>query len=592
MVFHLPLRQTEGFLRSLADHLQVDLPVPDHTTLSRRARRLGTIPFGCVATFQKRQESDWSSRPGSVSCRHLEQVVDELNLSPHIRTAHPPRLPLPDHVHGRVALDRSPRRLKLTKPLLGFHASFNRSMILLQDVVHVLDWPVAATASQESCLFHPRNCRAVETGLVRVDDAGLRMRRISPRLAEQACGRSGIAPPREHEVDRGAAGIDGSVEGAPTALDTNVGLIDTPGRIGWLEMTAQPFLQFGTVALDPVPNCRVVHFQAALAEQLFDIAERERIPKVPAHGAQNQLGLGLSPLKDRRSDCLLHDLFRLPAAVGQSCNTTNRADRRLRRVAGKSARIDAEAAARSVLAGQATATPKTADGAVEMIRQLTVARDTAVKARPAAMNTLKPISVNAPSVGREPLHGLTAQRLLARCAALRPGRLDTPTASAQYTLRALARRWFALAEEIATHDRHLARLTTETSPTLRAGFGVGANSAAEFLIVFGDNPERIRSEAAVAKRCGACPIPASSGRTTGRHRLYRGGHRQANAALYRSVIVRMRYHQPTVDYVVRRTADDRTKREIIRCLKRFLAREIYQRVMTDFRARRDVAHAA
>ena len=86
---------------------------------------------------------------------HLEQVVDELNLSPHIRTAHPPRLPLPDHVHGLVALDRSPRRLKLTKSLLGFHASFDRSMILLQDVVQVLDWPVAATASQESFLFHP-----------------------------------------------------------------------------------------------------------------------------------------------------------------------------------------------------------------------------------------------------------------------------------------------------------------------------------------------------------------------------------------------------------------------------------------------------
>ena len=285
-------------------------------------------------------------------------------------------------------------------------------------------------------------------------------------------------------------------------------------------------------------------------------------------------------------------LARAVRRAGPRVVEVNRADRRLRRVAGKSDRIDAEAAARSVLAGQATATPKTADGAVEMIRQLKVARDTAVKARTAAMNTLKPISVNAPSVVREPLHGLTAPRLLARCAALRPGRLDTPTVSAKDTLRALARRWFALAEEIATHDRYLARLTTETSPTLRAGFGVGANSAAEFLIVFGDNPERIRSEAAFAKLCGACPIPASSGRTTGRHRLYRGGHRQANAALYRSVIVRMRYHQPTADDVVRRTADGRTKREIIRCLKRFLAREIYQRVMTDFRARRDVAHAA
>ena len=285
-------------------------------------------------------------------------------------------------------------------------------------------------------------------------------------------------------------------------------------------------------------------------------------------------------------------LARAVRRAGHRVLEVNRGDRRLRRVAGKSDTIDAEAAARSVLAGQATATPKTADGAVEMMRQLKVARDTAVKARTAAMNTLKQIIINAPSVVRESLHGLTDQPLLRRCASLRPGPLDTPTASAKHTLRALARRWFALAEEIATHDPHLARLTTQTSPTLRAGFGVGANTAAELLIVFGDNPERIRSEAAFAKLCGACPIPASSGRTTGRHRLYRGGHRQANAALYRSVIVRMRYHQPTVDYVVRRTADGRTKREIIRCLKRFLAREIYQRVMTDFRARQDVTDAA
>ena len=147
-------------------------------------------------------------------------------------------------------------------------------------------------------------------------------------------------------------------------------------------------------------------------------------------------------------------LARAVRRAGHRVVEVNRADRRLRRVAGKSDRIDAEPAARSVLAGQATATPKTADGAVEMIRQLKVARDTAVKAHTAAMNTLKQISVNAPSVVREPLHNLTAQRLLVRCAALRPGRLDTPTA--------------------------------------------------------------------FAKLCGACPIPASSGRTTGRHRLYRG----------------------------------------------------------------------
>ena len=106
--------------------------------------------------------------------------------------------------------------------------------------------------------------------------------------------------------------------------------------------------------------------------------------------------------------------------------------------------------------------------------------------------------------------------------------------------------------------------------------------------MLGDNPERVRSEAAFAKLCGTCPIPASSGQTN-RHRLYRSGHRQANAALYRVVIVRMRFHQPTIDYVTRRTAEGLTKIDIIRCLKRFVAREAYQRVMTDHKARQHAA---
>ena len=141
----------------------------------------------------------------------------------------------------------------------------------------------------------------------------------------------------------------------------------------------------------------------------------------------------------------------------------NRGDRHLRRASGKSDTIDAEAAARSVLAGQATAIPKTADGAVEMLRQLKVARDTAVKAHTAPMITLKQILVTAPPALRETLQPLTDHALLTRCAGLRPGALDTPTASATYALRALARRWIALAEEIATHDPHLARLTTDTT---------------------------------------------------------------------------------------------------------------------------------
>ena len=225
-------------------------------------------------------------------------------------------------------------------------------------------------------------------------------------------------------------------------------------------------------------------------------------------------------------------LARAVHRAGHHVVEVNRGDRRTRRAAGKSDTIDAEVAARSLLAGQSTAIPKTADGAVEMIRQLKITRDTAMKARTTAMNTLKQIIVQAPPVLREALHDLTDHGLLTRCAGLRPGPIDTPIASAKHTLRSLARRWMALAEEIALHDQHLARLTTATSPT------------------------------------------------------------HANAALYRAVIVRMQFHQPTRDYVARRLAAGRTKRDIIRCLKRFLAREIYQRVMTDFRARQEIIQAA
>ena len=129
--------------------------------------------------------------------------------------------------------------------------------------------------------------------------------------------------------------------------------------------------------------------------------------------------------------------------------------------------------------------------------------------------------------------------------------------------------------EVREHTRHLERITSEVAPQLTAAFGIGFDSAAKRMIAAGDNDERIRSEAAFAKLRGVCPIPASSGRTTGRHRLNRGSNRQANAALYQAVIVRMRWHEPTVAYVARRTAEGRTKKEIIRCLKRYVAREVF-----------------
>jgi transposase len=267
-----------------------------------------------------------------------------------------------------------------------------------------------------------------------------------------------------------------------------------------------------------------------------------------------------------------------------------RTDRRDRRLRGKSDTLDAENAARAVLAGIATAVPKSADGQVEMLRTIKVAKDVAVKARSSALISLKQVLVNAPPELREQLQRLSKMVLIRRCAALRPGSVEDIAAATKHTLRAIARRWLALEAEICAHEKLLTQLTGDLVPDLVAAFGIGADVAAELLIVAGDNPERVRSEAAFAKLCGVTPIPASSGKTT-RHRLNRGGHRQANAALYRAVIVRMQYHQPTQAYVDRRTAEGKTKAEIIRCLKRFLAREVWAR-MRPFRQARQIASAA
>jgi transposase len=190
------------------------------------------------------------------------------------------------------------------------------------------------------------------------------------------------------------------------------------------------------------------------------------------------------------------------------------------------------------------------------------------------MVTLKTLIVTAPAELREQLDGLSKMALIDRCAGLRPGEVTSPAAAAKHALRSLARRWQQLQAEITEHERLLQSLTEQISPALLQAFGIGADTAAELLIVAGDNVDRVRNEAAWARLCGVCPVPASSGQTR-RYRLNRGGQRQANAALYRAVIVRMRFHQPTIDYVTRRTAEGKTKAEIIRCLKRYLAREAW-----------------
>jgi transposase len=273
-------------------------------------------------------------------------------------------------------------------------------------------------------------------------------------------------------------------------------------------------------------------------------------------------GVGLARFL-RRAGCRVHEVHR-PPRKGE------------RRLSGKSDAIDAEHAARQILAGLTGAVPKTADGSVESLRLLKIARDTAVKARSTAMITLKATLVTAAEEMREALEPLTDYKLIEACAGLESSTsLAAPDAAMRHVLGSLARRWLLLHDEVKIHSKHLKTQTKAIAPQLVQAVGIGLDIAAEMLVTAGDNTNRIRSEAAFAKMCGACPIPAGSGKTNGRHRLNRGGNRQANAALYRAIIVRMRWHQPTIDYVTRRTAEGLSKREIIRCLKRYLAREIY-----------------
>jgi transposase len=267
-------------------------------------------------------------------------------------------------------------------------------------------------------------------------------------------------------------------------------------------------------------------------------------------------------------------LARFLCVRGQRVLEVNRPDRAARRRRGKSDPVDADAAARAVQAGEATGTPTAQDGVVEMARALRVARQTAVKARTQAINAIKGLLVTAPTGLRQQLAGLSTTRLVRQAAALNSDTLTTPTAAAMLALRGLAQRYQHLDAEITLLTGTLDQLTANHAPALRELLGVGPDSAAALLIAAGDNPSRLRSEAAFAALCGTSPVEASSGKTR-RHRLNRGGDRQANAALHRIVVVRLRWHQPTRDYVARRTAEGKTSKEIIRCLKRYVAREVF-----------------
>jgi transposase len=243
---------------------------------------------------------------------------------------------------------------------------------------------------------------------------------------------------------------------------------------------------------------------------------------------------------------------------------------------GKSDSLDAEAAARSVLAGTAIGEPKDADGEVEMIRTLRITRRSAVKARAQAANQIQALLVTAPEGLKSELCELSTASLIEKASRLRPGATPSDVeAATKFALRSVARRYQHLSKEISELDEQLDRLVSEVAPQLVAVEGIGTDTAASLLIAAGDNPERIKNEAAFAHLCGAAPIPASSGKSV-RHRLNRHGNRDANRALYVIAVCRMSRDERTRTYVAKRTAEGKTKKEIIRCLKRYIAREVYR----------------
>jgi transposase len=254
----------------------------------------------------------------------------------------------------------------------------------------------------------------------------------------------------------------------------------------------------------------------------------------------------------------------------------NRPNRQLRRRRGKSDTVDAEAAARSVLNGEADAEPKSRTGIVESIRILRTVFTSTRNTRTRVMNQFHALLITAPDPIVASLAGKTSRQQIEAAAKWRPSTdLADPVQASKAALRQLAQQNQSLTTQTDQLTSQIDELTRQANPALRGTFGVGPDTAAALLVAAGDNPDRLESHAAFAALCGVSPVEASSGRLVN-HRLNRGGDRQANSALWRIAVVRLSQDPATQNYAAKRTAEGKSTRHILRSLKRYIAREIYR----------------
>ncbi len=330
-----------------------------------------------------------------------------------------------------------------------------------------------------------------------------------------------------------------------------------------------------------------VHVAAAL-DHLGGVLGTEQFPTTPVGYRRLLRWLrGFGPLGQvgvEGTGSYGHGLARYLTEQDVDVVEVGRPNRQVRRRHGKTDTVDAVVASRAVLSGEASATPKTHDGPVEALRALKVVQRSANKARTQAINQLRALVLTAPGELRERLRTLRLRELVDTCSAFRiSDKDDSLAAMMRLSMRELARRIELLEAQLKTVVARLHRITKTTAPRLVAIQGVGPDVASTLLVTAGDNPHRLQREQSFAALCGVSPVPVSSGKKQNRHRINRGGDRQANSALWRIAIVRLSHDQRNRDYLERRTKEGHETGDVLRCLKRYIAREVFAALPRELR---------